>query len=157
MNLRGEFIRADGLVVPNNITIFGAQMILAATFRNTVPTFYAALVNAAPDPELQLEELGEPTIGVNGYARIAIARSALGWPTVGTLNNEPYIESDWLTWAAVGGPFDAAVRRIALVYDSADVLGEGVFALSGAFPEDITIDTDTVEADRKFKYRVYLR
>lgn len=154
--LRGEFIRADGLVIPNNITVFGAQTILYAAMRNTVPTFWVGLVDAVPTQDLQIEDCQEPVIGTHGYGRIQILRSTPGWPGSGTVNAEPYVESDWLIWTATGGAFSLAIRRLMLVTSDVAVTGD-VFALSAPLPEAILIDAATPEADRKFKYRIYLR
>lgn len=154
--LRGEFIRADGLVIPNNITKYGASVLLAAAMRNTVPVFWVGLCDAVPSPDLQIEDLTEPTIATHGYARIQITRDAAGWPTVGETNGEPFIESGWLTWLAVGGAFDAEIRRMFICASQTATTGD-VFALSAALPALVEIDTATVEAARRFKYRVYLR
>jgi hypothetical protein len=153
---RGEFHRADGLVIPNNVTIFGAQAILEGFARNVVPVFYAGLCNAVYEPDLTLADIEEPTIGTNGYARIPIARDNTGWPIVGDVNNEPYIESLALVWAAVVGPFDKAVTRMFLTPEVSATVGN-LYCLSGAMPEEFTVDTDTVESDRTFKYRLFAR
>ncbi len=154
--LRGEFIRADGLVIPNNLTIFGADTLLKAALRNTVPTFWVGLVDGVPETELQIEDLDEPTIGTNGYARQQITRDSTGWPVADVLNGEPYLESLWLTWAASGGSFDQAIRRLMIVPSQTDITGD-VFALSAPLEGLVTIGVATVEDDRKFKYRLYLR
>lgn len=155
--LRGEFIRADGLVIPNNITSWGAARILRAAMLNVDSEWWVALVNVVPEQDLQIEDLNEPTIGVNGYERIEILRSIVGWPAEGTLNGEFYVESGFLTWEAVGGDFDAAVTRMAILTSETDTDGEEVVCLSGAFPAELTVTPETAEADRKFKYRIYLR
>jgi len=153
--LHGEFRTPSGLVIPNNITKFGAETILAAALRNTVPTFWVGLVDGVPDPDLQIEDLEEPSF-TNGYARIQIARSSGGWPGSGEVNGEPYLESDWLTWAASGGNFSKSIRRMMIVADNDDTTGD-VFALSAALPALRLITPTTLEADRRFKYRIYLR
>lgn len=153
---RGEFHRADGLVIPNNVTIFGAQAILAGFARNTVPPFFVGLCNAVYQPDLTLAQIEEPTIGVNGYARIALARDNVGWPNIGLVNNEPYIESLALVWAAVVGPFDKAVTRMFITPEESAIVGD-LFCLSGPVPDEFVIDTDTLLADRTFKYRLFAR
>lgn len=162
--MRGEFIRADGLVIPNNITTYGVRTILAAALRNEVPTFFVGLVDAAPDPDLLIAECIEPTLGVNNYHRQPILRSLGGWPTEGNVNGEPYFESEWQTFEAIGGSFDTSVRRLMLVQKSgepeADVPTDAdlkVLALSSALPDDLVITPATLEANRKFKYRIYAR
>jgi hypothetical protein len=153
--LRGEFISESGLVIPNNITKFGAETILAAALRNTVPAFWVGLVNGTPSADLQIEDIDEPSF-TNGYARIQILRSSVGWPTAGEVNGEAYLESGWLTWAATGGNFSIPIRRMMIVSDNNDTAGN-VFALSAALPAERTITPTTPETDRRFKYRIYLR
>lgn len=159
--LRGEFIRGDGLVIPNNITLYGARTILAAALRNDAPTFHVGLVYAAPDPDLLISDCVEPLFQ-DGYERKQITRDNAGWPVEGNLNGEPYFESDWLTWTATAD-FSEAILRMMLVQNAtnmADDLSDKnlkVIALSGALPADLTITPTTPEANRKFKYRVYLR
>lgn len=159
--MRGEFIRADGLVIPNNITLYGARTILAAALRNEVPTFYVGLVDAAPDPALLISQVSEPTFTA-GYARQPVTRDNAGWPVEGTLNGEPYFESQWLTWAS-DDKFSVAVRRLMLVQNATNIAGDlsdrnlKVLALSTPMPADLLITKDTIEANRKFKYRVYAR
>lgn len=154
--MRGEFRGRDGLVLPNNITSEGARVILAAAFRNDVPTFYAGLVTGVPSLSLTSATLTEPAIGTNGYARVAIARSAVGWPTQGESAGERYIETDWLTFTASGGDFSQAIQRVALLgtstYNSADL----VYALSAALPATRVIGPSTDLSLRQFKYRVYI-
>ena len=152
--LRGEFVRADGLVIPNNVTQAGAQMILAAALTNQDVEFWAGLVYGSPDPALTIQDLVEPTIGTNGYARIQVARSSVGWPTSGTLNGQPWFETDWLTWAATGGDFDQTVRRVMICGDETATNGD-VFALSTPLPADLIVTPTTDEVDRRFKYRLY--
>jgi len=155
--LRGQFIRGDGLIVPNNVTLYGAKKILTLAMTQVETSFFMALVDAQPDSGLQIEDLEEPTIGENGYARQSVERTSLvGWPTVGDLNGEAFIESKAFSFAAAGGAFDKEVRRIAFV-ESANALEGDVIALSAAFPSKILIDPDTPVEQRTFKYRLYLR
>jgi hypothetical protein len=154
--LRGEFIRGDGLILPNNITKFGAATILAAALRGTDFAMWAGLVDGVASPTLQIGSVIEPTIGANGYGRIQIARSSVGWPGSGEVNGEPYLESDWLTWAASGGSFNQSTRRMMIVLSQTATTGD-VFALSAPQPAYQIITPTTPEAERRFKYRIYLR
>lgn len=153
---RGEFHRADGLVIPNNVTIFGAQSILAGFARNTVPTFYVGLCNAVYEPDLTLAQIVEPTIGVNNYARVPLTRDIVGWPSDGLVNNEPYIESLPLVWEAIGGPYDQPITRMFITPEVSALVGD-LFCLSAPLPDEFTIDTTTLLADRTFKYRLFAR
>lgn len=154
--MRGEFLRADGLVIPNNISIAGAQMILAAALRNTVPTLYAGLVSGAPTADMTQGAMDEPTIGTNGYARIAIARNDTDWPTLGISGVEAYMETKWLTWLPTGGNFNQAIQRVMLVGGSTYSGSDPVYALSSPLDAALTLTPTTDESLRKFKYRIYL-
>ena len=154
--VRGEFRFQNGLIVPNNVTIAGAQAILAGFARNTVPVFHIGLCSAVYEPDLTLADIVEPTIATNGYARLAVARDSTGWPGDGLVNDEPYIETLALVFEADGGEFDQPVTRMFLTPEATATVGV-VYALSGALPEEFVIDEDTLEVDRTFKYRIYLR
>ena len=147
--MRGEFIRGDGLVIPNNITKEGARILLAAAIRNDVPIFSVALVDGQPDPLLTLDKLVEPS-DVGGYARKPVTRDAAGWPGQGELNGESYYETASLVWEATA-PYSESVRRLALLS------GEVVVALSSAMPSDLLITPETSLPNRSFKYRIYAR
>lgn len=154
--MRGQFVRRDGLVLPNNVSLAGAEAILKGAFRLTAQAWYAALVTGSASPIMTMADMVEPTIGANGYARVPIAQSALGWPTIGTLVNEKYIESDWVTFTAVGGNFTQPVQRIALVGFAGYSAAHPVFALSAIMPAQITITPTTLLAQRQFKYQFFL-
>lgn len=154
--LRGEFIRSDGLVIPNNLTIFGSDTILKAAMANIAPSFWVGLCDAQPDPNLQIESVIEPTIGTNGYGRIQIPRTSVGWPNSGQVNNEPYIESEYLTWTAVGGNFNQPTRRLMIVPSQNGLTGD-VFCLSAPLATTYAITPATPLIDRQFRYRIYLR
>lgn len=156
MRYRGEFIRSDGLVIPNNITTVGVQTLLGAALRNTVPTFWVGLCSAVYQPDLRIEDLTEPTLATNGYARLAVTRDNVGWPSDGVVNGEVYFETLSLIWQAVGGPFDKPVTRMFLCGSQNGVTGD-VYALSAALPDDLIIDLTTGISDRTFKYRLYAR
>lgn len=154
---RGEFVLGDGTVIPNNITTAGAQAILASALRDDDSlTLWVGLCDCVPDPGLQIEDVNEPTLDTNGYARVQITRDLTGWPTIGTVNGEPYAESGWIIFAASGGNFDKAIRRMFICEDEDATTGD-VIALSTPLPAAITITPTTPEANRKFKYRIYSR
>jgi hypothetical protein len=156
--LRGEFRFNNGLVLPNNVTEAGSAAILAAALRNTPITFWVGLCSAVYAPDLRIEDLVEPTLLTNGYARLAVARdsTADGWPGGGLVNGENYLESKALTWSAVDEPFDESVTRM-FICQTQDGLAGDVLALSAALPDDLLIGVDTPEVDRTFRYRLYMR
>lgn len=153
--MRGRFTRADGLWLPNNLSLEGIRVLLAAACRNEVPTFYAGLVTGAPTPNMTLLDMVEPTIGVNGYQRIAITRDAAGWPTQGESGGERFISTDWLTWVATGVGFDKPIQRVALFNTNAVSSSNAVLALSASIGTPLTITPDTPLINRRFKYTLY--
>jgi hypothetical protein len=105
---------------------------------------------------MQFGAMTEPTIGLNGYSRVSIPRSAVGWPVQGAVGNESFVESETMTWAAVGGNFDQTVQRIALVGFNTLSAAHDVFALSVALATELQITPTTLLAQRQFKYRLYI-
>jgi hypothetical protein len=156
MLLRGEFLRLDGRLIPNNVTTVGAQTILGAALRNTVPVLWVGLCSAVYAPDLRIEQLSEPAIGTNGYARLPVTRDNVGWPNTGVVNGEVYFETLELIWAAAGGAFDTPVTRMFICGTQNGLVGD-VYALSAALPDDLVIDPTTPLADRTFKYRLFAR
>ena len=154
--IRGEFHCANGEILPNNISLEGAKVILEAAFRNTPPTWWVGLVKGFPNPAMTLADMLEPTIGVNGYQRYQITRDATGWPVSSSAGNQQYIESDWITWTPVGGDFDMAITRVALFSTSVANPTNKILALSAAMPAERVIGQSTNLNDRRFKYRVFL-
>jgi hypothetical protein len=152
--LKGEYIRGDGLVIPNTVTRAGAAFVLAAAFKGVWNGVYMALVAGAPIPDLQMGQLVEPTIGVNGYARQELEQT-LDWDTEGTLNGVPYIESAAKVFAATNSGFNQAIRRLALVPTLTDLTGD-VYSVSAPLPADLSILSTTPVENRTFRYRVYL-
>lgn len=154
--MRGEFIRGDGLVIPNNVSLAGAQMILAAALQGVVSPIYAALVKGYPSSGMTSALVTEPTIGVNGYARIQIAQAEANW-ILGNNGGEAYAQSGWLTWAASADPgFDKPVNRVCLLGTNAYNAGDSIFCMSQAFDVDLTINVETPLEQRQFKYQLYL-
>jgi hypothetical protein len=154
--IRGEFHFMNGLIVPNNITLFGAQSILTGALRDSISDFHIGLCNAVFEPELAIQDVTEPTLATNGYARLAVERSIVGWPSGGLVNDEPFLESKALVWTPVGGPFDQPVTRMFITPESVATIGD-IFCLSAPMPTEVIFDPETPEPDRTFKYRIFLR
>lgn len=152
--MRGYYTRFDGLRVPNNFSLHGAEMVLKAAFQNQVPTLYAALVSGVPTPDMLMGDMLEPMIGTNGYARIAIPRSNVGWPTYAVSGSDAVLTSQWLTWEAVGGGFSTSFQRVALVGSAVYSPTEPVYSLSAPLPSPLVITPTTDLAERRFKYEV---
>jgi len=155
--LRGEFIRGDGLVIPNNITTYGANLVFQLALLNTGYALHMGLANCNPDLELQLEDLNEPAIGTNGYARQAITRDGTGWPVASQLNGETYFETQSFVFTPSGGNFTNTVTRPCIVNHASSVIGPEVVALGTPLPDELTF-TPALDVElRTFKYRIYGR
>ncbi len=155
--MRGKFVRGDGVILPNNVTEFGQEALLDYVVGRAIPSLlYLALANCTPSAGLQLENMGEPTIGENGYARIPLDRNSLNWPMVGDDLGVHWVRSLPVTWDAIGGAFSSAVTRVALVVSQTDVVGPGIIAVSAAF-DPITITPATPSAMRSFAYQLYAK
>lgn len=155
--LRGEFVRGDGLVIPNNITTYGAEKILTAAFRGELLSLHIGLANCNPHPLLNLNQLNEPTIGVNGYARQSISQDDTDWPTISNLSGEVYFETRNYIFTPTGAGFDKPITRPVIVNHATDVAGLLVVAVGSALPAAVTLLADTPEAERTFKYRIFAR
>ena len=92
MGLKGKYIRGDGLILPNNVTLAGAAFIMAAALQNSYAAIYMGLVQAVPDVNLLESACIEPTIGTNGYARQLINRNNTDWATTGIAGVEAWIK-----------------------------------------------------------------
>lgn len=154
--MRGEFRFANGLILPNNVSLVGAQTILESAFNLTVQTWYVALVSGPPTLDMTMGDMTEPTIGTNGYARQALAHDAVGWPTIDASGDQAYVESATVTFAAVGGDFDEAIQRCALLGTNTFNAGDSVWALSAPLPTELVITPTTLLVNRQFTYRLYL-
>ena len=155
--LRGEFVRGDGLVIPNNITTYGAGQILSAAFRSDALTLHIGLANCNPHPLLNLNQLNEPTIGVNGYARQTIGQDSTDWPTIGSLSGETYFETRAFIFEPTGAGFDKPITRPVIVNHATATVGLLVVAVGSALPEEVTLLPATDVALRTFKYRIFAR
>ena len=155
--LRGEFVRGDGLIIPNNITTHGAEKILSAALRLEVLSLHIGLANCNPHPLLDLNQLNEPTIGVNGYARQTISQDNDDWLTQGSLSGEIYFETRPYVFTPTGAGFDKPITRPVIVNHASDVAGRLVIAVGAALADEVTLLADTAEPLRTFKYRIYAR
>lgn len=153
--MRGEFVRGDGLILPNNIMTYGIESIFRWALQNTGYALHMGLADCNPTPLLAASSLNEPVIGVGGYARQPIDRGA-GWPTIGQVNGETFFESEAITFPATDA-YNGLVSRLCLINHLSQTTGQIVVALSTPFGTDVQIDETTPVEERTFKYRVYGR
>lgn len=156
--MRGEYLRGDGACLPNTLTRLGEEVLM----RNAVglsddPDWYLALANCVPSLTLQLEDLNEPTIGVNGYTRIAVPRTSAGWDSVGRQLGVFWTQTAIKTWLPVGGAFSGPMTRVALVNHPTATVGDLVISLSAALAAPLLMTPATPESERSFRYRLYAK
>lgn len=143
--LRGQFIRGDGAIIPNNITKAGALLLLKGCFQDVTRGFILHLADAAYTPDLAVADLGVPS-NLGGYAGKEVT-----FPTSGFVNNEAYVESAAAVWAPTVA-YSKTISRLALLAEPGTI----VFGVSQAFAP-IVLTPDTAIELRTFRYRVYLR
>lgn len=149
--MRGRFIIPDNslipaAIVPNTLTDDGESEYLKMIFQADVATiasggnFYLGLTNLTPSDTTTFADAlaGEPTIGVNGYARAAITRDATGWPTVSAVGGETSIRSTIQNFTASGGDFDVAITRAFLCSAATGSTGK-LFSISSAIGTAFTV------------------
>lgn len=158
--MRGEFHLGRGesqLVLPNNMSLEALKWILGFAFTNDYADYtgdlWVGLCDAVPSLTLTHADIEEPTIGVNGYARIPLVRESASWPTSGVSNNEPYIETETIVLTPTGAGFDKGITRMFLAFSQSGTAGS-VFSLSAALPEPVVLTPSNID-DYNFKYRIY--
>lgn len=155
--IRGEFIRGDGLVLPNNITSYGAELLLAAALQGVATTLHMCLGKCNPKVDLDLNELNEPTIGTGGYARQSLSQDDTDWLTSGELNGERFLETRAVIFVPTGDGFDKEITRPVIVNHATLTEGQFVFSVGSSLPAAVTLLPTTPEEERTFKYRIYAR
>lgn len=121
--------------------IFQAAESLIASGGN----FYMGLTSVTPADNVTLSgaAAAEPTVS-GGYARIAIARDNVGWPTTNQNNGVTSIQSKVATFIASGAAFSTAITRLFLT-DTLSGASGTLLSISSAFVSGITVaDGDTL-------------
>lgn len=157
---RGFFIRGDGLVIPNNVSIAGAQWLLGAALNSDVSPVdsYIGLCQGQPSPTMTIADVREPnhpSDAVAPYARQHLTRDQTGWPVIGIDGTDAYAESRFVEFAAPATPYNIAIQRVMLTNHSA-ASNAPIYAMSEALPDPIILGPDTPQSLRRFKYRLYI-
>jgi hypothetical protein len=130
-------------ILPNLVTDEGEEHFLKAILQNVFPiaggaNFYIGMCNQIPaDTDLLTDISTEPT-ATNGYARQAITRDAIGWPTLATVNGHISLQSTTETFTASGGDFSAAFTRLFLTDQLSGTTGD-LYSYSGALTTPVTV------------------
>lgn len=149
----------EELFIPNQIVEEGEESFLKMITQDDqtdVPggdDFYIGLCGNVIDNDATLASLtGEPS-GAGGYARKAIERSAIGWPTQDVANGIRRAATSIETFTASGANFSAAFRRMFLCNVSSGTSGL-LFAISGPLENSYLLE-DGQSFDTR--YELYLR
>lgn len=145
--IHGEYLRSDGLVLTNQLTQKGMQQLLQTTFGHIVaPTWSMGMCMQIPQDVIALTSMNEPTIGVNGYQRVALAFGVINWPTIGFVSGETYVESVNCAFPLTG-VLDKPVTRLFLT--------DGVEVMSISSP--LASTPQLYNSLQNFQYRLYFR
>lgn len=145
------------IVLPNLIVDEGKDEFYKMIFQNVsaiagAANWFIGLCDQVPAASTLLPAITtEPTVTF-GYSRKAVVRSAVGWPTLSTINSRRAITSLSVTWTAAGGPFSRAFSRPFLTDQTAGTVGK-LYSLAGPRTVSLTLlDTQSMQ----IAYRVYL-
>lgn len=161
--MRGRFHISWGdnkVIIPNRIFDGGEESFLKMITRADVVdvasggNFYVGLCDDNVVDSRDLTTLtGEPGV-VNGYARQAITRDAIGWPTISAVGQMFRALSAQVTFTAVGGNFDTAIKRVFLCNVASGTAGI-LFAMSGRLAgQPITVQVGT---PLNIQYELFIR
>ncbi len=132
------------IIMPNLITDEGLEDMMKSWLQNVsvvagAANYYIGMCNQTPAASDGIGDIStEPTAGVGGYARQAIPRSAVGWPTFTTVNGFPALRSTTETFTASGADFSAAFTRLFLT-DAVAGAATKLFSYSGALTVAVTV------------------
>lgn len=145
----------NNMITDEGISAFLAMMLQAATSSVAAgANFYVGICgNTTPESDWTLADIaGEPS-ATNGYFRQAVARSAVGWPTIGAVNTLLRAQTLDIVFAASGGDFSASLYRLFLCSAASGTTGT-LFAVSQALTTPISITNGT---SYTVKYELYFR
>lgn len=153
--LYGEFARADGLVLPNQITaVFASQILGTAIFSDELE-MYLGLGDAVPAQILTEADSEEPTIGVGGYARIRLGVDKWNVPDYNA--DQAVLISKPAVFTATGAGFSHTIRRPMIFSSQTRQPTVKMLSVGSPLPEPLLITPTTPIEQRTFVYRLYLR
>ncbi len=130
------------------ITLVGQQSLLKMMWQANVTdvasggNFYLGICDAnADEADILADVTGEPT-GAGGYARQAISRDAIGWPTISAVNGIWRARSVAVNFAASGADFDKPLHRLFLCNAASGTTGI-LYGYSSALTMPVTITDGT--------------
>lgn len=158
MSLRGRYILIfedqEPIVLENTIVQEGAEQFFKELLNAAAAApLHLGLCNQVPNPTDTLADIvTEPTIGVNGYARVPLLRNTTDWPLIATSNNETSATTKVVTFTATGGSFDEPYSRLFMCNVLTGFTGL-LFSFSAALPLPVTQADGT---SFNVQYQLYL-
>lgn len=144
MPFKVHWIQPDGsrIIVPNFTVEEGAATFLKLMFQNDgtdfAAGFFVGLCDQVPGVNDTLASISTEPTAAGGYARQAVARSAVGFPTVSAVNDVAFARSLVVTFAASGANFSRAFTRCFLCNVASGTAGK-LFAYSGPLNEALLL------------------
>lgn len=112
--------------------------------------FYIGVCKQTPAKTDTLSDISTEPSAAGGYARIALPRNAVTWPTIGQVSLETRIQSILKTFSAVGADFSDPFTRLFLTNAASGTIGI-LFCYSGPYSGNISL-LDGQTQDFKFEF-----
>lgn len=144
--------------IPNTIVKQGEEAFLKMLLRHDETivaggaNFYLGLCNHVPAAGDNLAAITDEPSGAGGYAREAIVRSAVGFPTISEVNGKFRALSVTVNFAASGADFSDAITRAFLCNVASGTAGI-LFGFSGQLTDALLIEDGQ---DYDVNYELYL-
>lgn len=146
--MRGQFVltfpNGEEIILPNTVVDEGEDAYLKMLFRadNSFVAsggdFFIGLCDQVPVEADNIAAITSEPGATGGYARLAVTRDAVGWPTIDTVNGRKRIISKQITFTASGADFDAPFSRAFMCNVATGSVGT-LFSYSGALSQAITL------------------
>jgi len=160
--MQGEYLiwlpKAESpLVIPNLIPDGGKDEFYKMIFQNVTAiaggaNWYVGLLDQVPLAASLLTDVTTEPTSTGGYARQALVRSAVGWPTLATINGRRALTSATVTFTASGAAFSRTISRLFLT-DAASGTAGKLYSVSGAISTPLQLPNgQSINA----QYRLYL-
>lgn len=158
--MRGEYKHLNsGLLIPNHVTDEGEtafiKMIAQAAVGDVAAGgdwFFGLMEDATGEASTLAGITGEPG-ATGGYARQAIVRDGVGFPTIGVNNGIAFAETETISFTASGFDFDKAIWRLFMCNVSSGTAGL-LFAISSPLDAALTVLSGQTQ---NFNYRLWMR
>ncbi len=152
-----RFSPEPDIIIPNLIPDGGKDEFYKMIFQDVTAiaggaNWYIGLCDQTPAAANLLTDITTEPSGAGGYSRKAVVRSAVGWPTISTINSRRAITSLAVTFTAAGADFSRVFSRMFLTDQSSGTAGK-LYSISGPQTPAVLI---TDGASVQLQYRFYL-